>query len=254
MNHSIADLIENIIAWLRINLAERGKEGFVLGISGGIDSWVLMKIISEAGFEKKCFNLVYTDQDMNSINLNSKNFSGFDFETVDLRELYQLSIQITNPEPSGSWLHRAINTNIKARLREIYFYNQARASNYLVIGTVNKAEFQIGYFVKNSSIGDLLPMANLNKSTIRKMAAELGATYEMVNLKASGCVDCLYAEEEWGISEQNMDKILAGKFEGVREKELEYFMRMQANSCHKREFVPVFPHYDGDTDGGKDNM
>lgn len=241
---NINSLIDDIGKWMVIQLKERKKDGYVLGISGGIDSWVLLKLLLNLNIQIKCYHILYTDDDKKNAQIYSFDFDFFEIDVLDLRELYNLSREFTNPVlEKGEFLYHAINTNIKARLREMYFYNQAKLKNMLVIGTVNKAEYQLGYFVKNSSIGDILPFANIDKSTIREMAKELGATEKLINQKASGCINCKYAEEEWGISEASVDSILLGKIEGIEKLELEKYFKLNLNTYHKREFVPKYPHY-----------
>ena len=107
----------------------------------------------------------------------------------------------------------------------------------------------IGYFPKNASAGDLLPMAKLSKKAIRGIAGTYGVAKKDRNRKASGCNFAPTAEEEWGFTEDDLDKMcdaMSGDQHAMdtlpKAKRLEFAKRNTA-SQHKRAFYPIFdPH------------
>ena len=131
-------------------------------------------------------------------------------------------------------------TNIKGRLREIIFCHIANVNDYLVIGTVNKIEFNIGYFLKNSSMFDVLPLVDFNKTQIRNMLIELGFATNFIKKKASGCIYAENAEDEWGIPEDILDRIVNDDFEDIPQKYLVRYKKYFENSMHKRKYPPIY--------------
>src|SRR5207344_1784608 len=64
--------------------------------------------------------------------------------------------------------------NVKPRLRMTTLYFVANTLNYLVAGTGNASELEIGYFTEYGDGGvDLLPLGKLVKSQVRRLAEEL---------------------------------------------------------------------------------
>ena len=77
-------------------------------------------------------------------------------------------------------------TNIKHRTRMNRLYYHAEKNNFLVCGTTNKAEFQLGYFVKYGDGGvDIEPLVNLFKTQVYQLAKSLNIPNEIIQRKAS---------------------------------------------------------------------
>ena len=77
-------------------------------------------------------------------------------------------------------------TNIKHRIRMTRLYFHTEKNNFLVCGTTNKAEFQLGYFVKYGDGGvDIEPLANLYKTQIYQLGRYLDIPNEIIERKAS---------------------------------------------------------------------
>ena len=77
-------------------------------------------------------------------------------------------------------------TNIKHRIRMTRLYFYAEKNNFLVSGTTNKAEFQLGYFVKYGDGGvDIEPLANLYKTQVYQLGKYLDVPNEIIERKAS---------------------------------------------------------------------
>jgi NAD+ synthase len=73
----------------------------------------------------------------------------------------------------GSYLRRSnAYYRIKHRLRMIMLYLYAELENKLVVGTANKTEYRIGFFVKHGcdDAADIMPILNLYKTQVRELA------------------------------------------------------------------------------------
>jgi len=66
-------------------------------------------------------------------------------------------------------------TNFKQRIRKTLEYFHADRLNYAVVGTPNRLEHELGFFVKNGDgSADIKPIAHLYKSQVYGMARHLG--------------------------------------------------------------------------------
>lgn len=88
-------------------------------------------------------------------------------------------------DPSGAectlrltaWEHRAIvaATNFKQRARAMAAYHHADRHRYAVIGTPNRLEYELGFFVKGGDgLADVKPIAHLYKCQVYQLAEALG--------------------------------------------------------------------------------
>jgi NAD+ synthase len=246
-------LKDKIVKWLREYLIKSGKNGFVVGLSGGVDSSVIALLAREAVDEINkhllCLLLpirnAYVDYYDEKLAKEVVEKFSLPYKIIDLTPIYNLLI---------SNLDKARNqecySNLKARLRMSVIYYYANMLGYLVLGTINKGEFYIGYFPKNASAGDILPIADLLKREVRIIAKAYGLPEYIVQKKASGCVWANTAEEEWGFSEDELDTMIEiydkYKEEGLRNlstiehHKIEIFLNKMKESYHKREFYPIF--------------
>ncbi len=65
-------------------------------------------------------------------------------------------------------------SNFKQRTRMAFLYYHAELNHYAVIGTTNKDEHDLGFFVKHGDGGvDIQPIANLFKTQVYQLAEEL---------------------------------------------------------------------------------
>lgn len=234
--------IKELKNWLKYQLNIREKKGYIIGVSGGIDSCVIASILKLSNINFTAYHVVYEKEDLFTKDLcldYLKNDLKINLEIVNIIKLYNEFVNNFNNQ-KDTFLYKALNTNIKARFREMLFYNFAKINDYLVIGTINKEEFNLGYFVKNSSIGDILPFADVTKSEIRNMALKMGIPKEIATLKASGCIDKKYAEDEWGIEENQMTDILNNKLNDIPINIISLFIKKRESSIHKREYPPIF--------------
>jgi len=241
---------KNIVEWLKDYLRGSKKGGYVLGLSGGVDSAVIALLAKEAinAINKKLLALIlpvdndyYDEKTAVSI---CQQFN-IEYKVINLLENYDLLKTTLN----NSINDPVVYTNLKARLRECIIYFYANNLDLLVLGTVNKGEFTIGYFPKNATAGDLLPIADLLKSEIREIGRSYGLSEEIVNRKASGCIWAKTAEEEWDFTEEELDVMVAAfngqeeslrSLKGITSEKLEKFLNAYRMSFHKRKFYPIF--------------
>ncbi len=207
-------VINHIVKWLDDYATKAGIEGFVLGISGGIDSAVTSTLCAMTGKKLICFNLPI-HQPPNQFKRSNKhiawlkeNFTGVSSDVVDLTKTFDQTC-IDFPKEIQDQLTMA---NVRARLRMTTLYAFAGHNGYLVVGTGNKVEdFGVGFFTKYGDGGvDLSPIADLMKTQVFDIAAELNVIEEIQEAKPTDGL--------WGDDRTDEDQI------GASYPELEWAM------------------------------
>jgi NAD+ synthase len=77
--------------------------------------------------------------------------------------------------PAEAYREVVAATNMKQRVRKMMEYTQADRLNYAVIGTPNRLEYVLGFFVRGGDgLADLKPIAHLYKTQVYALAEHLG--------------------------------------------------------------------------------
>lgn len=205
-------VINHIVNWLKDYSVASKTDGFVIGISGGIDSAVTSTLCALTGKKVIALNLPIR-QFKKEFDLSSEhikwlmaNFKNIETATVDLSASLE-SLEKTFPADIQDFLTMA---NTRARLRMATLYAFAGHHKLLVAGTGNKVEdFGIGFFTKYGDGGvDVSPIADLYKTQVYELAKELGLVNGIQQAKptdglfADGRTDedqigATYPELEW---------------------------------------------------------
>ena len=245
-------VIDHIVNWLKEYSNSSKTDGFVIGISGGIDSAVTSTLCALTGKKVIVLNLPIrqfkTEFDRSSEHINWLiiKFKNVESATVDLTDALE-TLEKTFPNDIQDFLTMA---NTRARLRMTTLYAFAGHHKLLVAGTGNKVEdFGIGFFTKYGDGGvDVSPIADLYKTQVYELAKELGVVSSIQQAKptdglfADGRTDedqigATYPELEWAMEyiENKETREL-----NSREKEVIaiYTKRHIANK-HKVEPMPV---------------
>lgn len=236
-------LSDKIAKWIKTKVRQAGAKGCVVGLSGGIDSAVVSLLCKRAfpqntlGVFMPCHSLA---QDLAIAKKFAKK-AGLKTKLVELSSIYdQLFLNIEGKEYINQ--KDLACANIKPRLRMATLYYMANKHNYLVIGTGNKSELTMGYFTKYGDGGvDLLPLGNLLKTQVRKLAKELNVPQEIIDRPPSaGLWHGQTDEGEMGITYSELDKIIAGDLRGIDAKKIKLVKTREKNSLHKRKLAEIF--------------
>ena len=244
-------LSDLITAWLREYLSTAGAGGFVLGLSGGVDSAATAALaIRAASPQRVLAALMPCHSQPEDATLGQLVADAFSIPTVtiDLTEAYNALIAAFPPSDRAM-----AAANVKPRLRMTTLYYLAQSHNYLVLGSGNRTELAVGYFTKHGDGGvDLLPLGNLNKTQVWALARDLGVPQVVVDRPPSaGLWPGQTDEEEMGITYLELDRVLAAiednNTSGIAPATLRKVQRMVARSAHKRAMPPMFEFSAGDT-------
>ena len=171
---------KHIVAWLQDYLKTSGMDGWVVGVSGGIDSAVTSTLCALTGAPTTCVEMpIHQAHDQVSraaehIDDLCGRFPRVRRSTVSLTEVYDVCSQALPDGPDAS--DGLAMAKSRARLRMTTLYALGQRSRALVAGTGNKVEdFGVGFYTKYGDGGvDLSPIADLNKTEVFALAAHLG--------------------------------------------------------------------------------
>ncbi|MEX5234745.1 ammonia-dependent NAD(+) synthetase [Kocuria arenosa] len=217
--------IEARVGFLCDYLGASGTKGFVLGISGGLDSTLAGRLAQLAverlraeGGEAEFVGVRLPHRKQHD---EEDAQAALRFVAADRTITYDIAPAVDGFEHGfEAATEREISDfnkgNIKARTRMIAQYAIAGEHNYLVIGTDHGAESVTGFFTKYGDGGaDVLPLFGLDKRQNRLLAKTLGAeerlwakapTADLLD-DAPGQTD----EAELGLSYDDIDDYLEGR-------------------------------------------
>jgi len=236
------NLSERIIRWIRERVRQAGSAGIVVGLSGGIDSAVAAVLAQKALGENilalllPCHSLPEDERDA----LVVADRFHLPRERLDLAPVYDAFLKQL---PSAG---KVCQANLKPRLRMAALYYYANNLNYLVMGTGNKSERVMGYFTKFGDGGaDLLPLGDLTKAQVRKVAKELKIPALIIHRPPSaGLWKGQTDEEDMEIRYRDLDRIIEAmedkKEPKVSRGKVNYVKGTMAQSRHKRSVPPIF--------------
>ncbi len=209
------EMVGRILRFLRDYLEKTGASIFVLGMSGGLDSCVTGALCARAVGGRRVLGLYMPEKEVrNEASLNDASIVArqfhIKFEIVDITTLVTAALstlpglsQRRNLVPYG---------NVKARLRAMVLYYMANREHGIVVGTGDKSEMMLGYFTKyGDGACDLLPLADMYKTTVRKLAKHLGLPERIYSKPASPELwPGQTAKAELGLAYEQLDAILWG--------------------------------------------
>ncbi|MHA1145592.1 MAG: NAD+ synthase [Candidatus Helarchaeota archaeon] len=175
--------LERILKFIQIIKKNANAAGFVVGLSGGIDSALTATLCVRASNEDSVLGLLMPCHSSEADLADAKimvEFLGIKHLVVDLSDTFDQFMKTIKDYGTESSFKLA-KANIKPRLRMITLYFFANLNNYLVAGTGNKSEDDIGYFTKYGDGGvDFLPIQHLYKHEVRQLARYLGIPEKII--------------------------------------------------------------------------
>ncbi len=202
------------------NLIKRARDYFkksrlskaVIGVSGGIDSALSLRLIVDAIGNNNVTGLIMPEknitrkEDINDAigfckSLNVK------YKIIEINPILNQFKKIKIKQNKNSWI------NLKPRIRMVILYNYANANNALVVGTSNKTELRLGYFTKyGDGACDFEIIGDLYKTEVLELARYLKLPSNIINKKPSaGLFKGQSDEKEIGETYRKIDDMLKGK-------------------------------------------
>jgi len=269
----------------RIIFDDLHKQGAVVGISGGIDSSLVLTLVVKAIGAEKVVGVLMPEKESNSqsAQLAQNLADGLKVKTVlecisdvldgygcyerrdeairrvipeyhqpgwsakivlpanllDQNTLNIFRLVVTAPDgqemsvrlPKNEFQQIVAASNFKQRTRMSILYYHAESRNYAVIGTANKNEYELGFFVKYGDGGvDISPIQHLYKTQIFQLAQYLQIPDEIrARIPTTDTYPGGSTQEEffYRVPFNILDTVWAGYEQGVEAREIASALGLQ---------------------------
>tara|TARA_R110000803_G_scaffold157924_2_gene222243 strand:- start:3 stop:905 length:903 start_codon:yes stop_codon:yes gene_type:complete len=261
-----------ITQWLENHINQTGTNGYVMGVSGGIDSAVVSTLCARTGHPLLVIEMPI-HQDPNQVTRGKEhiqflkdNYDNVTSIEIDLTEAYDVLHKTfgTQTVPVTEEDFEFSMANTRSRLRMTTLYQYAGTHKYLVAGTGNRVEdFGIGFYTKYGDGGvDISPIADLMKTEVYTIGRALGINSNILSAKPTDGlhgdsrtdedqIGATYPELEWAM--EYVDDYTTIDYDGnetfddkevfmlnEREKEvLAIYLSFNRKNKHKMGPIPV---------------
>ncbi|MFT5251492.1 MAG: NAD+ synthase [Flavobacteriales bacterium] len=247
---------KQIVNWLKDYAQNAKVNGFVIGISGGVDSAVTSTLCAQTGLAVLCVEMPihqhasHVSRAKEHIEQLKSRFPNVSSVEANLTTLFETFKSTVPSDFSENKLSLTL-ANTRARLRMTTLYYFAGINDLLVAGTGNKVEdFGVGFYTKYGDGGvDLSPIADLMKSEVFLLAAYLQVPESILRAQPS---DGLYGNEktdedqlgasydelEWAMLEEESGKT-TNDFNGRQKEVFDIYKKLNTTNQHKMNAIPV---------------
>lgn len=253
---NVQKVVDHITSWLKEYAVNARVEGFVVGVSGGVDSAVTSTLCARTGLPVLCLEMPIHQAESQVTRANEhidqlkKRFSNVRSERIDLTQTFETFVA-SCPDTDETDRRDLSLANTRARLRMTTLYYFAGLKGLLVAGTGNKVEdFGVGFYTKYGDGGvDLSPIADLVKSEVFALAEYLEVPE---SIRVAQPTDGLfgdsrtdedqlganYDELEWAMARHDAGES-AEDFSGRDREVMEIYLKLNRSNRHKMEPIPV---------------
>jgi len=247
---------EHIIKWLKDYAVNAKVKGFVVGVSGGIDSAVTSTLCAKTGLPTLCVEMPIhqAESQVNRANEHIKqlreHYNNVSEVEVDLTSVFE-GFKTIVPEIETSAQTNLALANTRARLRMTTLYYFAGLQGLLVAGTGNKVEdFGVGFYTKYGDGGvDLSPIADLVKSEVYALGEYLQVPSSIQKAQPTDGlfgdsrtdedqIGASYDELEWAMKMQDLGKS-TDDFTGRELEVYKIYTRLNRINQHKMVPIPI---------------
>lgn len=241
MNTNAPD-ISPITSLLKDVLNNSGSSGFVIGLSGGIDSSVAAALCVRVAGVSSVLGIflpssVTPEGDAKDVSLLGETL-GIPVRTIPIGSV----IDEYRKMPGFSDTTYLVG-NLMARTRMAILYYYANQMNRLVCGTSNYTEYLLGYCTKyGDNAADVQPIIHLQKREVWILARKLGLPDRLIQKTPSaGLWHNQTDEDELGMKYEVIDEAITNLEKqgwGPRTAEEKIVMEKIRRAGHKKQPVP----------------
>lgn len=249
-------VVNHIVAWLKDYLKNSKMNGFVVGVSGGIDSAVTSTLCSLTNAPVLCLEMEIhqhpnqVSRAKQHIDWLEKKFDNVSHHNISLTGVFDQFVEgLPATTMKEEQLLSLANTRARMRMTTLYYF--AALHRYLVAGTGNKVEdFGVGFYTKYGDGGvDLSPIADLLKSQVYELAQYLEV---IERIQKAAPTDGLWSDNrtdeeqmganyndlEWAMGELERNPSLKGLDQNQMDI-IEIYMNFNRQNQHKMNPIPV---------------
>ncbi len=249
-------VVDHIVNWLKDYATKAGVNGFVVGVSGGIDSAVTSTLCAKTGMKVLVIEMPihqaesHVTRAQEHIAQLKDRFANVSDTRTDLTPVFEEFKTEVSLEGEQAIVDMAL-ANTRARLRMTTLYYYAGLYKLLVAGTGNKVEdFGVGFYTKYGDGGvDLSPIADLVKSEVYSLGDVLQVPNSIMKAAPSDGlfgdarsdedqIGASYPELEWAMKMDDEGKTEAD-FEGRNLEVFKIYKRFNTANKHKMIAIPV---------------
>lgn len=249
-------VVDYIVNWLKDYATNAGVNGFVIGVSGGIDSAVTSTLCAKTGLNVLCVEMPihqaasHVTRAQEHIKQLKKRFDNVSDTRTDLTPVFEAFKTEVFLDGDQATVDMALaNTRARLRMTTLYFY--AGLYKLLVAGTGNKVEdFGVGFYTKYGDGGvDLSPIADLLKSEVYELGTFLEVPESIMTAAPSDGlfgdarsdedqIGASYPELEWAMK-MDEDGKTASDFSGREQTVFNIYKRFNKSNKHKMIPIPI---------------
>ncbi len=246
----------HIVEWLKDYATKNKMNGFVVGVSGGIDSAVTSTLCAETDLKVMCLEMPIHQAEnqvsraLKHIEWLQENYENVELQRINLTPVFDSLIDsLPSVENEEDRFMSLANTRARLRMTSLYYF--AALEKLLVAGTGNKVEdFGVGFYTKYGDGGvDLSPIADLLKTEVYEIAEHLGVNQEILDAQPTDGlwgddrtdedqIGASYPELEWAMHMDDLGKT-EDNFSGRKAEVFSIYKRLNKANQHKMKPIPV---------------
>jgi NAD+ synthase len=245
-----------IVKWLSDYAKNAKSNGFVIGISGGVDSAVTSTLCAQTGLDVLCIEMPIhqapsqVSRAQEHIQQLKQRFPNVKSTASDLTSVFEAFKKVVPTHEDEAKMNLSL-ANTRARLRMSTLYYFAGIHGLLVAGTGNKVEdFGVGFYTKYGDGGvDLSPIADLLKSDVYELGVFLKVPDSILTAAPTDGLfgddrsdedqlGASYDELEWAMLQDELGKTVS-EFQGREKEVFSIFKRLNTANQHKMNPIPV---------------
>ncbi|HLR34250.1 MAG TPA: NAD(+) synthase [Tissierellales bacterium] len=238
--------MEKIRTFIQNSIEKYNYNGVVIGISGGIDSAVVGKLLVDSLGKDRVFGLILPERDSSSDTVDDAklvcDYLEIDYKIKNITNiLRKIGVYSLKPPafPFPKSLQTRYSQNIwtneenpfiqdlatqgdkifseslayyraKPRVRSIVLYFHAEQLGYAVAGCTNKTEAFTGFYTKwGDEVCDIEPICHLYKTEVFELANKLNIPQKIIDKKPSPDIAPGITDEfALGLNHKELDRIL----------------------------------------------
>jgi NAD+ synthase len=250
-----------LVSQLRDYSNNARQRGYIIGISGGVDSAVTSTLCAKTGLPLYVVEMPIhqREEEVNRaqehiawLKANYPNVVEWREDLTQVFDLMASKIAHVAATLDGAGDTKLSLANTRSRLRMVSLYSIVPLFQLLVAGTGNKVEdYGIGFFTKYGDGGvDVSPIGELYKSEVRELGRSMWVLPNLTEaiptdgLHTDGATDedqigATYDQLEWAMPQYDAGKRVTD-FSGRAREVMDIYARRHEVNAHKMSMPPVF--------------